>query len=163
MTKQTAQVTFKCPDGLYCNHEPRIEKPKKPLRLGRVRSMTLGSTGGKTVVDYCRFCVKQSNGGFCCVLHNETLEVVDGTFPYKTRTCASQKHHEIVEDISTTVAEAPQIPPEVLMQWTIEKYLKNYSALIDQNYPAELATQFATQSVLQNNKIGMELNSGGRK
>ena len=69
MKKLTATVTFKVPDGLYCNHSMQKSTPNTR----------------------CRFCTDLGKGVFVCVLHNEPLAVMSGYLISKTKACIAKQ------------------------------------------------------------------------
>lgn len=74
MKTMTTTVTYKVPDGLYCNH-----KLQKSTPLTR-----------------CRFCTDLGKGMFTCVLYNDPLSVYSGALILKSERCSKQEGY--VED-----------------------------------------------------------------
>jgi hypothetical protein len=74
MKKLTTTVTYKVPDGLYCNHTMQKSTP----------------------LTRCRFCTDLGKHGFTCVLHNEQLA---STGPIISKCGACLKKQGVVEDI----------------------------------------------------------------
>lgn len=68
MKKLTTTVTYKAPNGLYCNHTMQKSTP----------------------LTRCRFCTDLGKYGFTCVLHNEQVASI-GVLIQKSAKCLSKQ------------------------------------------------------------------------
>lgn len=128
--KITTQVTYRVPEGHYCNllSGGLIPKPTKEL---------------------CRFCVKDGKG-YRCALYNTPLEIVDTAFPKKDRDCerAIAGFRSTVRDVEE---QGPTIAPKDLIKASIEEFEKARRKLLAQGYPEAIASRAAKEYVLGGN------------
>lgn len=68
MKRMTTTVTYKVPNGTFCNHTMHKSTP----------------------LTRCRFCTDLGKNVFTCVLYNEPLKVIEGALIYKSADCLNK-------------------------------------------------------------------------
>ena len=131
MRKLKSTITYKVPNGLYCNHNLHGIKPR------------------------CRFCTEFKKGLFVCVLHNQTLVVDQAVLILKCKDCLNAplfSTQHIVEEFSREETSAPMVPVRDIVRGAVTEYKKVYKDLLNQGYPHNIIEKIATDIVVKEDK-----------
>ena len=119
MKAVTSTVTYTVPSWEFCNHDNLFD--------GGIPKMT------------CRFCQKNKDGSYTCLLYNQSLST-EGRLINKLPGCCQATaglDHSIVE------AAQPQIDPKAVIDATITEYSKVLKNLMNSGYPIAIAEKLA--------------------
>ena len=119
MKAVTSTVTYAVPSWEFCNHDNLFD--------GDIPKMT------------CRFCQKNKDGSYMCLLYNQSLST-EGRLINKLPGCCRATaglDHSIVE------AAQPQIDPKAVIDATITEYSKVLKNLMNRGYPIAVAEKLA--------------------
>lgn len=121
MKAVTSTVTYAVPSWNFCNHDNLFE--------GSIPKTT------------CRFCQKNKDGSYMCLLHNQTLST-EGRLINKRPECCRAT---VGLDQSIVEAARPQIDPNSIIDATIAEYSKVLKDLMNQGYPMTIAEKVAKE------------------